>query len=240
MQNNNTQLIPIKDLSPLVAPSNISIELLTQYLSGARIGANIPSATFDNTLNTLVRDYTHRKSFDFDPYRQPQAINVLSSLVELAKKYSKTLWGNPELADPTTNWNAAISQGLKYVVGGSFFAHADNSVRMAVTKEGNNGERRWVLNRPNRQIVAILYLNDDYEGGELFFPNVKDASGKQLHIKPKTGDFVLFGGDPRYLHGVTEVTKGERFCVTLWFAPLSILPAETLQDAIRFYNSETK
>jgi len=58
---------------------------------------------------------------------------------------------------------------------------------------------------PNYDIASIFYFNDNYEGGELFFPL------QGLKFKPKAGSAFFFPGDKNYLHGVTEITSGFRF-----------------------------
>lgn len=58
---------------------------------------------------------------------------------------------------------------------------------------------------------GLLFFNDDYEGGELFFENL----GVQL--KPEPGDLVLFRGDERRLHGVNKVTAGYRANLIIFF-----------------------
>lgn len=54
-------------------------------------------------------------------------------------------------------------------------------------------------------ISSLFYWNDNFEGGEIYFPN----QGVQLKAKP--GTVVIFPGDRFYAHGVTEVLSGERF-----------------------------
>lgn len=44
------------------------------------------------------------------------------------------------------------------------------------------------------EYAALLYLNDDYEGGEIYFPQY------DLHIKPESGDLIFFPGTHRYMH----------------------------------------
>lgn len=55
---------------------------------------------------------------------------------------------------------------------------------------------------PSVQYASILYLNDDYSGGELFFPNLN------IEIKPKPGTLLIFPGSDKYNHGVRFVNKG--------------------------------
>lgn len=53
------------------------------------------------------------------------------------------------------------------------------------------------------QWAAVLYINDDYTGGELFFPKFNDFS-----LKPAAGSLVIFPGTEQYEHGVRPVGPG--------------------------------
>lgn len=64
---------------------------------------------------------------------------------------------------------------------------------------------------PWRDFAALMYLNDDYKGGEIYFPN------QHLTIKPKKGDFVCFPGTLEFLHGVKETTSGIRYTLTSFY-----------------------
>ncbi len=62
---------------------------------------------------------------------------------------------------------------------------------------------------PERQWAAVIYLNEDYEGGESYWP------GLNFEMQPSRGDLFLFRGD-RLDHGVREVTKGMRRTCICW------------------------
>jgi hypothetical protein len=55
---------------------------------------------------------------------------------------------------------------------------------------------------PSVQYATIIYINDDYVGGELFFPNLN------IEIKPKAGTLLFFPGNAEYEHGVRHVEEG--------------------------------
>jgi hypothetical protein len=55
---------------------------------------------------------------------------------------------------------------------------------------------------PSIRYAAILYLNDDYVDGELFFP----ING--LEFKPEPGTMLIFPGNADYNHGVKHVGAG--------------------------------
>jgi hypothetical protein len=55
---------------------------------------------------------------------------------------------------------------------------------------------------PSVQYATIIYINDDYVDGELFFPNLN------LEVKPKAGTLLFFPGNTEYEHGVRHVGEG--------------------------------
>lgn len=55
---------------------------------------------------------------------------------------------------------------------------------------------------PSIQYAAIIYLNDTYNGGEVFFEN------KEISMQPKAGSLLIFPGTEEFEHGVREVKDG--------------------------------
>lgn len=55
---------------------------------------------------------------------------------------------------------------------------------------------------PSIRYAAVLYLNDDYSDGEIFFEN------KDISIKPKPGSLLIFPGNEEFKHGVRHVGDG--------------------------------
>ncbi|KAK5793640.1 hypothetical protein PVK06_034792 [Gossypium arboreum] len=87
------------------------------------------------------------------------------------------------------------------------------------------------LKRGGQRIATILmYLSDDVEGGETYFPmaGTGDCSCggktvKGMSVKPIKGDAVLFWSmgldgqsDPNSIHGGCEVLSGEKWSATKW------------------------
>lgn len=88
-------------------------------------------------------------------------------------------------------------QLLRYKPGQHFNTHVDHIV----------GHPDW----GRRQLSFLLYLNDDYAGGELWFPR------QQRKIKPKAGDVVLFPSHFTHPHAGLDVTQGVKYAVVSWF-----------------------
>jgi len=55
---------------------------------------------------------------------------------------------------------------------------------------------------PSIKYAAIIYLNNNYNEGKLFFKN------KDLELKPEPGSLLLFPGDEEFHHGVRPVGEG--------------------------------
>nr|XP_020444160.1 prolyl 3-hydroxylase 1-like [Monopterus albus] len=68
----------------------------------------------------------------------------------------------------------------------------------------------------HRDYSAILYLNDDFEGGDFIFTEL-DAKTVMAEVRPQCGRVVGFGAGKENPHGVRAVTKGQRCAVALWF-----------------------
>lgn len=64
------------------------------------------------------------------------------------------------------------------------------------------------IHNPDIKYAIVIYLNDDYEGGELYFPQ------HNIEIKPKAGSLMTFPGTEKFKHGTKKVygTK-DRFVI---------------------------
>lgn len=58
---------------------------------------------------------------------------------------------------------------------------------------------------------ALLYLNEEYSGGELYF-RMLDRT-----IIPKTGDLLIFGPEDNLMHETKELLSGVKWTYVLFF-----------------------
>jgi hypothetical protein len=54
-------------------------------------------------------------------------------------------------------------------------------------------------------LSAVLYLNDNYEGGELYFPD------QDVRIKPSAGSIVVFPSTDPFSHQSEKIISGEKY-----------------------------
>lgn len=64
-------------------------------------------------------------------------------------------------------------------------------------------------------VTCTMYLNDDYEGGEISF--LDESEGKIVKYKPKAGDVIVFPSGEPYYHGVHQVYDRDRYLVRTWW-----------------------
>lgn len=82
----------------------------------------------------------------------------------------------------------------KWEPGAYARVHSDNT-----DEHGNSGAFT------RSRYAAFLYLNDDFEGGLLRFPD------RNIEIQPKIGMLAAFDGGFKNMHEVTMITKGIRY-----------------------------
>jgi hypothetical protein len=59
-------------------------------------------------------------------------------------------------------------------------------------------------------VSAVIYLNDDYEGGEIHFPRLDNTI-----VKPEYGDIAVFPSNYIYEHASLPIKKGTKYCVVV-------------------------
>lgn len=86
---------------------------------------------------------------------------------------------------------------LKYGPGGHLPAHQDQGVS-------------------SRVLSSVMYLNDNYSGGEIEFVN----SG--VKVKPEAGSIIFFPSNFLYIHEVYPITDGFRYSMPHWYHNMEI------------------
>lgn len=123
----------------------------------------------------------------FGPTQEDLVVNAINRRIATATD-TQHAWGEP-------------LHILRYAPGQEYKPHVD-----ALPGEAN--QRSW---------TALLYLNDDYAGGETVFPEAG------VSARGRTGSLLIFanltadgGPDPRTRHAGKAVTSGEKWLATRW------------------------
>lgn len=90
-------------------------------------------------------------------------------------------------------------QVVRWLKGYELRPHADNA--------NPNGDPH---NFPYREFASVIYLNDDYKGGQVYFPQWEEP-------KMKPGSVCISPGGLEHMHGVREVTEGVRYTIASFY-----------------------
>lgn len=108
------------------------------------------------------------------------------------------------------HWFDAINL-LHYAVGERFERHVDYFDPRVP------GMAEEIASRGQRVATLLVYLNEDFEGGETEFPRL------DYRFKGRTGDALVFASvgpdlapDPRTLHAGLPPTRGEKWLLSQW------------------------
>jgi len=186
----------------LIQPNVITqsgLDFLIDYINK---NEKIDLGVFDANKSNLTKkmEYSVDKKI-----RDTQGINIQGIVSEMMDLYQKLV---TNIINPFYNveiLDSEMPQLLRYIPGGFYSPHVDGESLCL----DENKNKVW-KKTSDRDISTIIYLNDDFEGGELVFPELK------IMIKPEPGLLVCFPSTHEYVHAVNPITKGERFAIVNW------------------------
>ena len=201
----------------LIQPNVITdkgIEFFTDYIKSQK---QEDQQVFDVDATNNQKDKVNNPIWKTDKEaRDTQTVStdpVMPQLYDLFKNIVS------EVINPFYNfeiYDSEVPQFLIYNVGGHYRPHIDgeslwtNPDKSVVWRKGTN-----------RDLSIVLYLNDDFEGGELIFPDL------HIQVKPEPGLLVAFPSTHQYKHGVVPVTKGTRYAIVNW---MTVKGFPTMED----------
>ena len=103
------------------------------------------------------------------------------------------------------NWHSSDPQLCKY------FPKAVKYTGLILPFHTDYQQERESMPGIKHGITANLYINDNYEGGEILYQ--VEPNEEIISYKPKAGDILVFPSTEPYFHGVRVITKGEKFFI---------------------------
>ena len=101
--------------------------------------------------------------------------------------------------------SSEIPQVLSYGIGGHYKPHIDGESIWMTPR----GEKIWKKST-DRDLSIVYYLNNDFEGGDFIFPELK------IRVRPEPGMMICFPSNHHYMHGVEPVVSGKRYSIVSW------------------------
>lgn len=159
--------------------------------------------TYNETIFNLQKFFPRPESIPSeDPYsKQIKDVTSLlyTSLDRAFKHYTEELY---PFAKANIKSEEHEMHLLKYETAGHLPAHQDQGVS-------------------SRVLSTVIYLNDDYDGGEIEFQH----SG--VKIKPEAGSIIFFPSNFLYVHEVYPITRGVRYSLPHWYHNMKNLISST-------------
>lgn len=204
----------------LVIPNVITKEGLDYFLDYIKKSRNIETASiFDLNSSSSLENVNHkteqknRSALIITPHEIMGEIqDFLKNIVE-------------EIVQPfynTTIVDGEIPHFLVYNEGDHYLPHID-SKSLWQAPDGKVIFRKVA----DRDFSIILFLNDDFEGGYLTFPELK------IKIQPEPGLLIIFPSNEKYVHGVEPVIKGTRYTLIDWLRSKDFLTVEEETQMIK-------
>lgn len=150
------------------------------------------------TTDTKICDI---QFIDYSSYQQQ-----VESVIEQCKTFLEETYKLP--------CELSVLEFVKYEKGGHYVTHIDGQYLDGDTIK---------IGPDHKDLTCILYLNDDYEGGELTFNFFNKT------IRPQKRQVITFPSNWRYLHKVSSITSGERYAMVMWF---KTTPAISIEEKI--------
>ena len=187
----------------IVVYSNISEDPMAIIRQAEEITAKYPRVGFKQaTINNHQYDTSLRSCtvFSLFPDKSDKSIVGIESRAEKVRLNQKIIsQTSMALLDFIKEYGFTITERESW----ELLSYEETQ---KLTWHSDNGDPHPCL------VSMVYYLNDDYEGGELYFPQHNG-----FEIKPKKGTMLIFSGTIDNMHGIKEVTEGTRYThVTFW------------------------
>lgn len=168
------------DLISIKNVPKINLEhVLNHCLSSSWEYSGVAKSRYQNEVNTkTLKDIRDSESKVIDFEIQDLLKKEVYPLIE---EYAKNMGIKLSFGE---TW-----QLVRYKVGQFFAEHVDKTEEFP------------------RQISAVLYLNNDYEGGTITFTKLNKT------FKPKANELLIFPSTEEFIHSADPVTSGEKYVI---------------------------
>jgi hypothetical protein len=168
---------------------------------------------YGKAFSTSQRIVIHENFPEYDQFMKNAVYQ--SQYPAFAEAYGKSFYENTKhwlQMHPMelNNWISSCPAICEYTVGEDQ-GHGD-TFTMAYHSDFTIGEETWPGDK--FELTATLYLNDDYDQGEICFViKEEDGSDTRFSYKPRPGEMMVFPARPPYFHGVKRAFGKNRYIV---------------------------
>lgn len=203
------------------AIGQVDVQVLIEYVREAQVRDSLVS-NFEESQDPAQTEWVVNKNI-----RDTQEVELSESIRAVLARIDRACvdqYINPFFAVEVRD--SEPWQILRYGVGGHYIPHVDAETLY----KDDTGLDIWEKTL-DRDLSVVCFLNDDFEGGELVFPQL------DLIIEPSAGMLVCFPSDHNFIHGVNPVRAGSRFSAVTWMRVVGMpTPDQINEEAMDEYN----
>lgn len=157
---------------------------------------NLSSNSYPAVVSSVDKDTTVNSD-----YRKTDNVIIPKEIEDQLKNSISDFWNSYLIRYyPIKLKQVETPQFLCYNINGKYDVHNDS-------EDFVDGRLKRLV---NRDVTILAYLNDDYDGGELEFPDFG------IKIKPKRNMVITFPSYYEFQHKVNPVTLGKRYTIATW------------------------
>ena len=190
-----------------IVPSYVASALI-QYYDAERQNLAIHT---DNEFSLSSISSPHIRQILFD---------LSNRILELMKEHYPLMNRNCHL-DHCGLYSRIVGNSCPYHADNVYFhcpAHGNNQHQLRTTCKGDCPGAKFVPNHtPWREYTALIYLNDDFQGGEIAF---EDGPCNRLYRKVipiQARMLVLAPNGSNFFHEVLPIRQGKRYHIAFWY-----------------------
>ncbi|WP_308515595.1 2OG-Fe(II) oxygenase [Sphingomonas flavescens] len=192
----------------------------TQMPASRNVADRPDARLFEKLLTPQECQYLVAAAGQFEPSMVYDAVGQLVQDTIRTSDGASFSWDSEDPAIHALNRRVAAASGTRY----------DQGEALQVLRYSPGQEYRphfdWVDGAPNQRIwTALIYLNDDYEGGATAFVRTG------VEVRGRTGDVLLFSNvgadgnaDQLAEHAGMPVTSGTKYLATRWIRERRWIP----------------
>ena len=160
----------------------MKIKIVEDFISEKDANTLIKEIVSPSEVNAYPDYYANRNGGTAFPYNKT-VMDILKKYSKHANKIQQDFFNTDKPVIVTKAFGSGWAKGM------SGNPHID-----AIEKE------------PFIEFSCVIYLNDEYTGGEIYFPK------QNFSKKPNKYSAIFFpGNDNDYIHGVSEIKSGNRY-----------------------------
>jgi hypothetical protein len=189
--------------------SKEDVKIIQDYISTIKFNTK---DDHDPLHDALYQEYNAR----FDLHTRGE---MPQHILNIFSKYSKGLYDIIELMFP-----------------GEYLPPMFSKHYIARYQPGFESGAQFDTSKPSGTYKSIIFWNDDFDGGSLVFPELKES------VKPSPGDLVFFEESQKNMCSITKILSGPLYLSEAWIGKRGQLwmPSNEPYENVQWDNWEIK